>query len=74
MTILWSFSYNSFVKKDGSHILTMLYPDLCENLLCYKGTALYIDNFVACKISMLQLVANLNDKTFFHVPTLSMKF
>ena len=47
MTILWSFSYNSFVKfhgkKFGSHNMTVLYPNLCYNKVCYKGSALYYD-------------------------------
>ena len=46
ITILWSFSYNSFVKlhgkKFGSHNMTLLYPNLCYNEVCYKGTALYM--------------------------------
>ena len=46
MTILWSFSYNSFVKFNlktiGSHKITMLYPNLCYNVVFYKGTALYL--------------------------------
>ena len=41
MTILWSFSYYSFVKFHGklfgNHNMTCLYRNLC-----YKGTALYI--------------------------------
>ena len=45
MIILWSFSYNSFVKLNGKkmrgHNITMLYPNLCYNEVCYKGTALY---------------------------------
>ena len=45
MTIIWSFSYHSFVKsndkKFGSRIMTVLYPNLCYNEVCYKGTALY---------------------------------
>ena len=44
MTIQWSFSYNSFVKIHGnifvSHKMTMLYPNLSYNKVCYKGTAL----------------------------------
>ena len=31
MTILWSFSYDSFVKFHGSHTMTVLYPNLCYN-------------------------------------------
>ena len=47
MTILWSFSYNFFVKFYGKNLgatiwSTMLYPNLCYNDVCYKGTALYI--------------------------------
>ena len=45
MTIIWSFSYNSFVKfhgkKFGSHNMTVLYSNPCFNEVCYKGTALY---------------------------------
>ena len=44
MTIKWSFSYNSFVnsmiKKFGSHIMIMLYPNLCYSKVCYIGTVL----------------------------------
>ena len=41
-----SFSYNSFVKfygdkKNGSHNMTPLYPNLCYNEVCYKGNVLY---------------------------------
>ena len=46
MTIPWSFSYNSFIKfqgkKCGSHNITLLYPNLCDNEVCCKGTALYV--------------------------------
>ena len=49
MIILWSFTIiplqNSMVKKFGSHSMTLLYPDLCYNKACYKGTALY-DKFI----------------------------
>ena len=42
--ISWSFSYNSFVKfygkKFGSHNATVLYPNLCYNKMCCKGTVL----------------------------------
>ena len=44
MTILWSFSYNSFVKfylKNGSHNTTVLYPNLCYNKVCCIETTLY---------------------------------
>ena len=37
-------SYNSFVKSDGKNFgshMTMLYPNLCYNKVCYKGTVLY---------------------------------
>ena len=44
MTIKLSFSYNSFekfqVKIFGIHIMTMLYPNLCYNEVCNKGTTL----------------------------------
>ena len=40
------FPYNSFEKfhgkKIGSHSMTVLYPNLCYNEVCYKGTALYL--------------------------------
>ena len=47
MIILWSFSYNSFIKfpwekKFGNHNMAVLYPNLCYNEVCYKGTALYL--------------------------------
>ena len=47
MTILWSFSYNSFIKfpwkkKFGSHNMAELYANLCYNEAFYKGTALYL--------------------------------
>ena len=29
------------VKQFGSHNMTVLYPNLCSNEVCYKGTALY---------------------------------
>ena len=36
MTIKWSFSYNSFVKRS---FMTILYPkNHCHNKVCYKGT------------------------------------
>ena len=45
LLIIWSFSYDSFVKfcgkKFGSHNMTMLYPNPCYNEVCFKGTALY---------------------------------
>ena len=42
LTILWLFSYNSWLQKFGSHNnIAMLYPNLCYNNVCYKGTALY---------------------------------
>ena len=49
MTIVWSLSYNSFVKfhlmviKLGSHNMAMLYPHSCYNKVCYKKTTVYID-------------------------------
>ena len=46
MTILWLFSYISFVKfhgkKFGSHHMTMLNPNLCYIEMYYKGMALYV--------------------------------
>ena len=46
MTILWSFSYNSFEKfiskKIGSGYMTAFYPNPYYNEVCYKGIALYI--------------------------------
>ena len=60
-----SFSYNSVVKfhikmKNGSHNMTVLYPNLCYNKVCYKGTALL--NYCAMEskdalISVLLLLA-----------------
>ena len=45
MTIVWSFSYNSFVKFHGkkiwSHNMTVVYTNACFNDVCYKGTALF---------------------------------
>ena len=45
MTILWSFSYNFFVKfhgkKPGTHNMTVIYPNLSDNEVSYKGTVLY---------------------------------
>ena len=43
MTMLWSFSCNSFVKfmVYGSHNITVLYPNLCKIEACYKGNVLY---------------------------------
>ena len=29
-------------KKFGSHNMTMLYPNLCNNEACYNVTALYV--------------------------------
>ena len=43
MTILWSFSYNSFVKFHNKEKLrreNLLYPNLCYNEVCCKGTVL----------------------------------
>ena len=42
MTILWSYSYNSFVKHHGekqygSHNMTPLYQNMCYKEVCYKG-------------------------------------
>ena len=34
---------NSLLKKIGSHIMTMLYPNPCYKDVCYKGTALYFE-------------------------------
>ena len=37
-------TYNSFVKFLGKNFrshMTMLYPNLCYNEVCYKGTVLY---------------------------------
>ena len=46
MTILWSFSYKSFVKfygkKLGSNNMIVLYPNTCYNEVCYKETVLYL--------------------------------
>ena len=33
---------NSKLKISGSHKMTLLYPNLCYNEVCYKGTALYL--------------------------------
>ena len=42
MTIPWSFSYNPFVKFhgkiNGSHNMTVLYPNLCYKKVFYKRT------------------------------------
>ena len=57
MTILWSFSYNSFVKfhgkKFGIHNITLLYPNLCYNEMCYKGTEMYAhkEYFIGCLVT-----------------------
>ena len=41
MTIIWSFSYNSFVKlngkKNGQYNMKMLYPNLC-----YKEAVIHL--------------------------------
>ena len=29
-------------KTFGSHNMTLLYPNPCYNVLCYKGTTLYL--------------------------------
>ena len=54
MTILWSFSYNSFVKfhskRFGSQNMTVLYPDQCYNKVCYKGTAVHCKETSVCFI------------------------
>ena len=46
MTILWSFSYNSFVKfcgkKNGRHNTIVFYPNQCYSKAWYKGTTLYV--------------------------------
>ena len=33
--------YNAIVKKIGSNNMTLLYPNLCNNKVCYKVTAQY---------------------------------
>ena len=33
---------NSRINKFGSHNITVVYPNLCYNKMCYKGTALCI--------------------------------
>ena len=36
------------VNNHGSHNMTVLYPNLCYNGMCYKGTAMYhetVDKF-----------------------------
>ena len=49
----WSFSYSSLVKSHGkkydSHNMTFLYPNLCNNKLCFK------DTFATSKILVLIL-------------------
>ena len=46
ITISCPFSCNSIIKfhskKSGSDNMTMLYPNLCNNEVCYKWTALYM--------------------------------
>ena len=47
MAILWSFSYNSFVKfylKNGSHKKTVLYPNLCYNKVCSIHQVFYFED------------------------------
>ena len=42
-----SFSHNSFVKfdeKNRGHNMALLYPNLCYNEVCFKGTLLYYVN------------------------------
>ena len=34
------------VEKFGSHIITLLYPNQCNNEMCYKGTAQEYNTFV----------------------------
>ena len=45
VTLKWSFSYKFFVKfhvkKIGSHKMTVFYPNLRHNEVCYKRIALY---------------------------------
>ena len=45
LTISWSFSYNIFVKFHGKKIvsynMTLIYPNLCYDEVCYKETAMY---------------------------------
>ena len=46
MTIVWSFSYNSYVKfygkNIGSHDMTVLYPNMfLYNEVCCKGIVMY---------------------------------
>ena len=42
MTVIWSFSYNSFVKfhgkKIGSHYMARFFLNPCNNEVCYKGS------------------------------------
>ena len=45
MTILWSFSYNFFVKfhvKKMWATIPVLYQNMFYNEVCYKGSALYM--------------------------------
>ena len=39
------------VKKFGSHITTVLYPNPCYKELCYKETALYLFTLLILNVS-----------------------
>ena len=44
MTILWSFSYKSFVKFHVKNIWEPHYQNPYHNEVCYKGKALYLQH------------------------------
>ena len=63
MTISYKYC-NSFVKlyggKNGSHNMTMLYPNLCYNEVCYKGTALFLISLCLTSLYPVCSVVNSN--------------
>ena len=57
MTILWSFSYNYFVKlhskKNGNLNMTVLYQNLCYNEVCYIRIAMYFETALLMSSTLL---------------------
>ena len=42
------------IKKFGGHNMTLLYPNLCYNETCSKGTALSVSGELWVKVQILQ--------------------
>ena len=75
MTILWSFSYNSFVKFHNFEKLwsdNLLYPNLCYNEVCYKGTAL--DMLYSMNVMNPIFIVNYKFHAILYMPFLLISF